>query len=150
MSDNTEFCRANTLLAVSYFIFARRRYLKLAVRHAMAINLEAPDLLQCYKDGKYPQAGWEERALENASNGAKQVQAGLSSSFFWVLTFALLALFVGFVIGSLDIGLPLNTASTLVFIGTFLSSWATLMELGGGFRTWSGEALQRIDSPYTV
>lgn len=45
----------------------------------MAINLESPDLRKKYKEGTYPNEGWEVDAETSAIKGANQVNRGLWS-----------------------------------------------------------------------
>jgi hypothetical protein len=145
---SAEYKRAKVPLAALDFVFARKRYLQLAVRHGMAINLEARDLRESYEKGQFPKEGWEKEALDGAAEAAMQVQGHLISSFLFILLGALVAVSIGIFVGSLSIQLPIDAAGVIAFGGTFLVGWATLMELGGGFRTWSGEALHELIHPF--
>ncbi|MCU7838543.1 MAG: hypothetical protein KZQ94_04065 [Candidatus Thiodiazotropha sp. (ex Troendleina suluensis)] len=60
---------------------------------------------------------------------------------------AIIALTVGYYLGSIKPSLSINYSLLSTFIGTFLASWATLMELGSGFATWSGKALHGLIHP---
>ncbi len=142
-----EFKRANTYKAVFLFFFSRKKYIALAINHSMAINLEAQDILNKYKEGTYPVVGWENEAIKSAEEAAKQVSKGLWGAFGSILMAAIIALAVDYYLGSINPFLSINYSLFSTFIGTFLASWATLMELGGGFATWSGKALHELIHP---
>ena len=145
---NTEFQRAKVPLAALYFIFARKRFLQLAVWHGMAINLEAPDLRAHFEKGDYPKKGWEIAELQDAAADAKRIQKSLVSSFLLIALGAAFAVAIGLLGGSLEIERSLNAVNVLAFAGTFLVAWATLMELGGALQTWSGESLPEQIHPF--
>lgn len=142
-----KFKRANLYKAVFLFLFARKNYIALAINHGMAINLEAPDLIKKYKEGTFPINGWEVDAEKSAKKGANQISRGLWGAFGFILLAAFIALGVGYFSGSINPSLSINYNLLSTFIGTFLASWATLMELGGGFATFSGKALHELIHP---
>ena len=72
-----EFKRANTYQAVFFFLFARKKYISLAIGHGMAINLEAPDLNRMHQEGKFPKEGWKREAEAAVIEAASQVSKGL-------------------------------------------------------------------------
>jgi hypothetical protein len=119
----------------------------MAVRHNMAINLEAKDLRTKYEKGEYPEAGWDVEARKNARKTANHLLFKLFVSFCWILAGAAVAIAVGFQSGTVHLFYPIDTAKCLTFIGTFLASWATLFELGGAIATWKGEALHEKIHP---
>ena len=128
-NKNLEYKRANLIIATLCLLLSQKKYTKMAIRHNMAINLEAKDLRVKYEKGEYPQAGWHAEAGEDARKAANHLLFELFKSFCWSLA------------GAIDI------AKNLTFIGTFLASWATLFELGGAIATWKGEALHEKIHP---
>lgn len=142
-----EFKRANTYKAVFFFLFSRKRYISIAINHGMAINLQKADHRKRYEEGKFPSKDWETVAKKKAIIGAAQVKRGLFCSFAQILLVALISLGIAYIKGSVNPMLPINCSLLASFLGVFLASWATLMELGGGFATYSGEALHELIHP---
>jgi len=144
---NDDYKRANIAKALVYFLFARRKYIELAITHSMALNLEAPDLRKKFEEGTFPPEDWEANYSAETEKAANQVHHGLWTSFLWVLTVFIIALGIGATQSTSHISFAINVPLFLSFSGTFLVGWATLMELGGGFWTWSGEALHELIHP---
>jgi hypothetical protein len=142
-----EFKRANTYQAVFFFLFARKKYISLAVNHGMAVNLEDPDLRRRYQEGLFPPEGWERESSANAIEAAKQVSKGLWGSFLAILIVAVIASLAGYMKGTINLAFAFDHGKALSYVGTFFASWATLMELGGGLATFSGEALHELIHP---
>lgn len=119
----------------------------MAIVHNMAINLEASDLRAKYEKDEYPKAGWETEAKKYAEEDANYIQSRLITSLSWVLLGAIIATIVACLLGNINLSYPLSAEKCLTFIGSFLASWATLMELGGVLATWKGEALHEKIHP---
>jgi hypothetical protein len=135
------FERQNTALALLAFFFRRSRYVAMAVDHGMAINLEAPDLLAGFHRGTFPQQGWEAEATSRARESAAEVQQALLGTLIMSVSATVLAFLVLFLAGKIAPDLPFALPKFLGAAGGFLAGWATLFELAGVPRTWSGEAL---------
>lgn len=139
--------RANLRRALVCFALDRPRYLDMAVAHSMALNLEAPDLLARYRQGTFPQAGWEVEAREAAQAAADELSraiwSALRAALFWLLFGALAA----GVLGKVDPRLPWDYGKLLSVMGGFLAAWATLFELGGYVETVGGEGLHELLRP---
>ena len=146
-NKNLEYKRANLFIATLCLLFSQKKYIEMAIRHNMAINLEAKDLRAKYEKGEYPRAGWHVEARENAREDANHLLFKLFKSFCWILAGAFVAMAVGFQSGGVHLFYPIDIAKPLTFIGTFLASWATLFELGGALATWKGEALHEKVHP---
>ena len=142
-----EFKRANTYKAVFLFLFSRKRYISLAINHGMAINLEASDLRKRHEEGTFPSEGWEAEAEKSAKDAAIQVSRGFWGSFFLILLVAFISICVAYINDTVHPSYSVNYNLLATFLGSFLASWATLMELGGGFATFSGEALHELIHP---
>ncbi len=147
LEKGMEFKRANTYEAVFFFLFFRKRYISLAINHGMAINLENQVIHKMYKEGKFPPEGWEVDAENLAREGAKEISQGLMGSFSLILVIAIISLSVAYKIGAVHLSYFVNYNLLASFLGTFLASWATLMELGGGFATYRGKALHELIHP---
>ncbi|WP_281649027.1 hypothetical protein [Parendozoicomonas sp. Alg238-R29] len=119
----------------------------MAVNHAMALNLESADLRRSYEAGTFPREGWEIEYLENAKQATKNVDRALWVSFLYILICAIIGLTLATYSGKLHYTKPLDHSLLFIFSGTFLSAWATLMELGENMRTWSGECLHELLHP---
>lgn len=139
--------RANLLLATLCFLFVRKKYLSMAVSHGMAVKLEAADLRSAYEKGDWPKEDWEQEAMEVAEKAANHIQSKLVDSFIWVALGAAVAIGIGYGAGSLSITCPISHSKVVSFLGLFLASWATLMELGGALATFKGEALHELIHP---
>ncbi len=142
-----KFKKTNAYKGVFLFLFLRRKYISLAINHGMAVNLQSPDLLKQYQEGKFPKEGWGIEAEKSAIQAANQISRGLWSSFSFILLITSIALCAGYVNGTVHPSFSFNYSLLASFIGTYLASWATLMELGGGFATYSGEALHELIHP---
>ena len=142
-----EYKQANLIIGTLYLLFSQKKYTEMAIRHNMAINLEAKDLCAKHEKGEYPRAEWDVEARENARKAANHLLFKLFKSFCWVLAGTAVAITVGFQSGGVHLFYPIDIGKCLTFIGTFLASWATLFELGGAIATWKGEALHEKIHP---
>ena len=138
---------ANKYKSVFLFLFSREQYISDAVEHGMAINLEAPDLRRNYEEGNFPKPGWEAEAREHALLAAHQLSKGLWGSFWFIAAVSLIACVIAYINGTIDPKLAIDPSKGISFAGTFLASWGTLMELGGGFQTWKRKALHELIHP---
>ncbi len=134
--------RANVWLAMFLFLFSPGRYQKLAARHNIAINLESPRLGLKYEKGIYSPDMNE--ALSHALLSAIKLRSSLSKSFVAVFITFLIAVLVGFFLGSVAFSLPVSWKRIIDVCAAFLLMWSTLFELGWGLRTWKGEALHEL------
>ncbi|MBO0504520.1 hypothetical protein FED29_013770 [Aeromonas veronii] len=141
------FSRANNLKAIIYFFFSRKKYLRMAIYHSIAISLESVDLRKLYEEGKFPEDGWEANYLNDVKNSAKNVDRAIAVSFLYIFTVAFIALLIATAQGRVHYSLNFDFSLLSIFVGTFLTSWATLMALGENMRTWSGEALHELIHP---
>lgn len=136
---NMEYRRANKYRAVFLFFFSRKKFIDVATNHHMAINLEVSAHPEIYPIEK-------RLPIEKATaiDNTRIVSKGLLNAFCLILLTAIIALGVGYVLGSIKPSLPFDFNLLATFIGTFLVGWATLMELGGGFATISHESLHEL------
>lgn len=141
------FERVSPYRAILPLLFFHEHYLQLAIQHNMAINLESRGTLEAFQEGAYPKEGWEPEALAKAKDAAAHVRRGIWSSFLLVAAIAVLAVVLAHCLGKLSHDLPLSWPKLLGMFGGFLTVWATLMELGGFIKTYSGEALHELVHP---
>ncbi|WP_430229982.1 hypothetical protein [Nitrosomonas communis] len=141
------FERVSPYRALIPFLFAHERYLELAIRHNMAINLESRDILKAFQEGTYLKDGWEEELLERAKEAAAGVRRGIWSSFLMMAIALVVAIAIGYHFGKVSPELPLSWPKVFGLLGGFLTAWATLMELGGLMKTYSGETLHELIHP---
>jgi hypothetical protein len=144
---NEEYLKANVYKAVFLFLFARERYIDMAARHVVAANLAAPDQKRRIDDGEIDLNVWMKMFADQSTVAANDLDKGLWVSFLSIAIVALLSIGLAFAYGSVDPSLDFNWTRVITFIGTFLASWATLMELGGSFRSWDGDALHELIHP---
>ncbi len=130
--------RANTWLALFLFIFSTKRYLKLAVNHYIAINLEADDLRKKYEEGGYPD---EAKIEKQARSSIYKLRSSLTKSLLAVLITLNCALLFGFILGKVN---PFEWIKIMEIFAALLLMWSTLFELGWGLRTWKGQALHEL------
>lgn len=141
------FKRENALLAALAFLFVRKAYIRMAVSHGMAINLEARDLATAFKNGTYPEIGWESLAEAAARDFANALQRALAGTLVFSIGAAGFALSILFFYGRISFEFPLAIPKALGGVGTFFAAWATMFELAGIPQTWSGEALHEKIHP---
>jgi anti-sigma factor RsiW len=140
-------CRAEARAASFAFLFARQRYLDLALQHNLAINIEAPDMRKMFERGDYPQPDWEGQARATAASHAGQLGSGLWTSLITAAIFLLAGLVAAAMFGELAPDLSFAPAKFISTVGGFLAAWATLFELGGYAETMNGEALHEVVRP---
>lgn len=138
---------ANAQRAAAAIVFARERYLAMAIEHNLAVNVRAADMRARFDRGEYPKPGWEQEAKASASAQAEQLISALRASFITSLVVLLLGLLVAAVLGKVSPSLPLSESKLLSTVGGFLAAWATLFELGGYVETYSGEAMHEVVRP---
>lgn len=141
------FSRAPLLSALKAFFVDEREYLRLALSHVMAVNLEAPDLMKKHQAGEYPIPGWEAEVEGYARQGLLELRAALRRSFMQLLLVVLLAAAVVWAAGGISISMPVSWPKLLSLVGGFLAAWATLFALGRMWRSRGGEALHEILQP---
>ena len=113
----------------------------------MAIELESPDRLEAFKNGTYPRQGWEQDALQKVNDAADIIRHAIWSSFVAVAITAVVAIAIAFSFGKVAFELPLSWPKLFSLLGGFLAAWATLMELGGFIKTYSGQTLPELIHP---
>ncbi|MEJ1359326.1 MAG: hypothetical protein RPU64_04805 [Candidatus Sedimenticola sp. (ex Thyasira tokunagai)] len=137
--------RANMLLAVLLFFTNRKKYLELAVTHAVALNFDNHALIEKFEEGDQDFINkTEERIRHDSTEMSKVVDISLWISFFYILLVSIIAFSVAYISGSINFSLPLEYSKVSIFIGTILVAWPTLMELGGKLQTWGGESLPEL------
>lgn len=142
---NTHYQRANIFKAVIYFLFSRKRYIDLAVDHGMALNLEAKDQLKRAEEGgESVLKGWEENYRSGYINMTMTIRKALWEALAFIMLVAFIAVLVGINFGKISSSLSIDYMRIAVFLGTFLTGWATLMELGGSLHTWDGGSLPEL------
>lgn len=114
----------------------------------MAINLEAKDLRLAFDAGNFPPAGWEHEARLNAAAHAQELRRGLFSALVTTLAFAAAGFALAAILGKVHPELPWDWGKVLSVAGGLLAAWATLFELGGYSKTFSGELLHEQLRPF--
>tara|TARA_R110001583_G_scaffold193014_1_gene360374 strand:+ start:418 stop:915 length:498 start_codon:yes stop_codon:yes gene_type:complete len=145
MNDSLK--HANINLAILLFIFRRQKYLEMAVKHVIDSNLAEPDQKKRYDEGTIDIKELKRTFRKQSIRAANDLQKGLCSSFLYILTLTILSVFVAYTKGVIDPSLTINYSKLITYIGVYLASWATLMELGGSFRSWDGGALHELIHP---
>ena len=143
----TQYKRLLPWAAVRALLLSHDRYVKLAVEHGMAVNLEAPDLLARFQQGVFPQPGWETEARRRAEDGRQEILKSLRNSFVSLALLTLCAVGLLLVDGKVSPSLPVAWSKVLSVAGGFLAAWATLFELGGLSQTWSAQAAHELVHP---
>ena len=133
--------------AVFLFFFTHEKYIDLAKCHSMAVSLESEGSLKAFEEGVFPSEEQQISTDANIRKFTKHLKRKLFVSFVWIILAAILALGIGYFMGTISPNINLSVEHFLIFIGTALASWGTLFELGGGIATWSGEALHEIIHP---
>lgn len=141
------FTRANLYAATFAMIFSRDRYLDMAGRHNMAINLESSDCLTAHQAGQYPAVGWERELRMSSKAAVEDLLTALSSAFQVTLFCAMAGVFIAVYFQMIALSLPFSPAKSMSVIGGFLAAWATLFELGGFIETFGGESLHELVRP---
>lgn len=145
--SQTQYSRAPLWLATFALLFDRKRYLELALRHFLAINLEAPDLAAKHRAGLFPPAGWEVSATADARKGMEQIRSALFSAFAKLAGITAATVVLLWFGGQISSELPWAWSKVFSLAGGFLAGWATVFELGGIWRSWEGEALHELAHP---
>jgi len=146
-SHVTQYKRLSPWAAVRALLLSHDRYIALAVEHEMAVNLEAPDLLARFRQGAFPEPGWETEARRSAESGREEILKALRNSFVSLLVLSLCAVGLFLVNGKVSPFLPVAWSKVLSVVGGFLAAWATLFELGGLSQTWSSQAAHELVHP---
>lgn len=128
-------------------LLSRRAFIRRAVSHSMAVNLEAPDLRARHHDGTYPSPGWAASARQQASDATAELCRAVWWSFAILVLVSLAASGVLFLVGKLEPDLPISASKALGAVGAFLGGWATLFALGTPVRTWKGKSLPELVHP---
>ena len=140
--------RANLSVALFCFVFSKRKYLNLAINHKIALSLESEKYKKRFESGTYPPENWEIEELKIAEVGANDLQKRITFSFSSIIVCSIVTITAGLLTHTIDFSFNLSWNKLFAFVGTFFASWATLMELGGGLDTWSGETLHELLRPF--
>ncbi|MEN9658788.1 MAG: hypothetical protein RL571_2253 [Pseudomonadota bacterium] len=134
----------NKYWAAITLIFARKRYLALAIEHNLAVDIRATDMRSLFDQGVYPLTGWESQATEASAACAKQLSAGLNKSFFLSFFIFLMCVLFAVASGFFAPNLPISWAKCLSWVGAFFALWATWFQLESYAETWGGGALHEV------
>lgn len=144
-----EITRANPYKSAIFFLFARKKYIDLAMRHFVALNIERENSVfrSLHAQGLYPAIGWETDAEVKAKEAAKDIDKTLLNTFLSILACSLVACLIGFVNGKIhsDFGMDYGLGS--IFVGTFLASWATFIALSSRYESSRCEKLHELLHP---
>lgn len=145
--DPDEFRPTKPISGVWLFLISRRRYMDAAVEHSAWLSLQAPDLREMFREGKFDPISDRTHNLE--LQRFHQLRRQLWASLGKTSAIALVAIVVGVCLDALDPRLPIDPEGLLGFCGTFLIGWAALFELGGlGLASWGGQTLSEIVHPH--
>jgi hypothetical protein len=145
--DPFAYSRAPLGKALFALLFKYRRYIDMAVRHDMAVNLETSDLRERFLAGTFPSPDWERDAYARASKRAGDLKRAMASSAKATLTFAMLGILIAVIGGSIHPRLDPDWGKVLSLTGGLLAGWATLFELGGYAETWKQQSLHELLRP---
>jgi len=121
------------------------RYVDLAVNHSVWVSLQSRDLRNKYEKGAYSPDLDEARDREQER--ALGLRSRLKASFAMTAVAAVVACTIGFLIGAISLDYDYDLKKIVACFGTFLMAWATLLELGTGLISWSGQALSELVHP---
>ena len=130
-----------------FLAFNRRRFVRVAVEHNLAVELESPDFRDAYVAGTYPLKAREVVLEELLSRSTDQLCRSILSSFVAVLVVSLLALLAASLSGVVAPSLPLAVGKVASSFGGFLAGWATLFALGTPLRTIKEKTLPELVHP---
>ena len=111
----------------------------------MAENLDEEDQQKLARErGEVLLEQWENTYRSDYDIMRAAIRASLWSSFWIIVSAALLAVAAGLALGRISLSLPIDASKVLAFAGSALVAWATLMELGGDFPVWDGKAFPQL------
>lgn len=128
-------------------LFARERYLDLAVHHAVALCSTNAQYQQSYAAGVFPSPQWIAETRSDLAAHATVVVRCFWSSLFVTCALVAVALLVALLLGRVAPDRPLDIGKFLSLLGGSLAGWATLFELGGNVATFSGKQLHEETHP---
>jgi hypothetical protein len=146
MSNLTEFHKVSPWRGLQLFIFNRNGFIRAAISHGMAVNLESPGQLAHYQAGTYPKA-WEEDAQASLAIANAELSKAIRTSFMTTLAIALIGITIAFLLGLLATSLPMAWGKIINATGVLLAAWATLFALGTPVRSWKGKTLPELIHP---
>ena len=126
------------LLALS----SRHRYVAAHVADLVAANSAAPDgIWKAIIADPMQFAPHEKEWRRLANEGCTSSRSRLAKSGYVTLSACAIAAVLGFLGGTVHPTFPMSASKTLVFVGTSLMAWATVLGLGAPRPTWHGPAL---------
>jgi hypothetical protein len=127
------------LKAIFLFFFSKPDFLRLSVKHDIGLNLSIGNKRERFVEGQYRPDERQETDL--ASKRTDYLRRSLLHSFSHGMVTVLSAIYIGALLSE-AFGAPLlKITRGLQVVGAGLLLWATLWELGWGFRSWVGESL---------
>ena len=126
-------------------VFSKAKFVELSISHGMAVNLDEEDQANLLKErGAKLLEDWEKTYREDSEAMREEICSALWSSFWTIVSVAIISCIFGACTGKIDSSLPVDVPKILTFTGTALVAWAALMELGGDFPVWDGKAFPQL------
>ena len=128
-------------------LFNRKKFMDLAVVHALALCAANKQYTEVIAQGEFPPAGWRDKTKSQLAEPTAELVHSFWSSLGVTLLFVAVGLIAAWFIGRLALDRPIGIGKILSVLGAFLAAWATLFELGGVAATFSGEQLHELVHP---
>ena len=139
--------RVSPWRAVLPMLFARERFIELAIAHSLALCAANSQYQSAMAQGQFPSASWEAETRANLTKYTTSLLRAFWSSLGVTCAFIALGVIAALLFGRLSPDRPLDLGKLLSVLGAFLAGWATLFELGGVVATFSGEQLHELVHP---
>ena len=121
---------------------SRDRYVAAHVADLVAANISAPDgIWKAIIADPVRFAPHEAQWRRIANEGCTGIRSRSARSGRLTLTAGAIAAAFGVLSGALHPALPMSAPKTILFVGTSLMAWATVLGLGTPSSTWDGPAL---------
>ncbi|ALO34502.1 hypothetical protein CMT41_07070 [Colwellia sp. MT41] len=123
------------LYALIISFFSESKFVELEVKNAVLLHTEiGEDTIR-------------NRHTQQFKEGLCIYRKDVYTSFIYVGLMVLLVISLGLFKGNLSLEYRFDIAKLSGFIGTFLASWATVIELGSGMKTRGGTSLVEVIRP---
>ena len=145
MQGVKSFKRQNIILGTIYFFFSKKKYIDMAVAHAIACSIEVNQQRPIAEERVAEQiAKWEMDLREDYTEMTDSISSALWSSFWIVLSLILTSASLAFYVGSIRVDYPIDLVKIIAYIGSSLVGWAAIMELGNDFAVYDGPAFPQL------
>jgi hypothetical protein len=125
-------------------VLSEAQYLRLAVPHNLAAELESERIAAAYRAGTFPPPDWRLKTLEEARGNLALFRRSLWSSALLAWGLLVLAMCAAAAAGKIHPSLPPDYGKVVSYVGGGLAAWGTVLQFQPPPQTWRGTFMHEM------